>query len=438
MEPITIVYSLICAAFAVSVNRGAAVGVLVLSTLLWPDYLRVPIAGIQMSAPRLVALALLFKYRKKDRNKEDRFHIIDKLIVAEFVWNIFANMMAGAGEEIIKPLIGRGLDTLVIYFAVRYTIREKLDLKGMIMPLLICGIVLGGLGVYEAVTYHSPYQSLLKYNNWMWIQRGLEYREGFLRARAGTSHPLYFGMSMFIVTGLLLSLRGIAKQAPEMRGKKILWNAGLLCSVLGTCSSLSSGPIISIALLLAFNATYYKVSIIKPAISMVFILMLSMELLSNRHFYHLIDYLALNEATAYYRTRLLEVSVSQLHEYWLFGFGGVSPVHWGMLVDGRKIIDIVNNYVIVATTGGLAALFIFVGIQVLCFKRAVSFWKTDEYLKIFGFGSACLLLSFMLGTISVGVYGPVLIFSYLLYGLLASPLGLGDSPDPKNHHPELK
>jgi hypothetical protein len=438
MESITIIYSLICVAIAVSVNRGAAVGILVLSTLLWPDYIRFPLLGIQMSAPRLVALALLFKYRKRDRKQEDRFHIIDKLIVAEFVWNIVANTIAGAGEEIIKPLIGRGLDTLVVYFAVRYTIRDKADLKGMIKPLLICGIALGGVGIYEAVTYYSPYQPLLKYNNWMWIQRELEYRVGFLRARASNSHPLYFGMSMFIVTGLLLSLRDVARQAPEMHSKRLLWTMGLLCSILGTASSLSSGPIISIALLLAFNATYYKVSIIKPAVSMVFLLMIGMELLSHRHFYNLIDYLALDGATAYYRSRLLEVAVNQLYEYWLFGFGGVSPAHWGMMVDGRTIIDIVNNYVIVATTGGLAALFIFVAIQVLCFKRAVLFWKTEEYLKIFGFGTACLLLSFMLGTISVGVFGPMLIFSYLVYGLLSSPLDIKDETLRNEANPSVR
>lgn len=424
MESITVVYSLICVALAVSVNRGAAVGILILSALLWPEYIRFPILGIQWSAPRLVALALLLKYRKRDRKQEDRFHVIDKLIVAEFVWNIVANSIAGAGEEIIKPLIGRGLDTIAVYFAVRYAIRDKADLKGMIMPLLICGVVLGGAGIYEAVTYDSPYRSLLKYNNWMWIQRGFEYRIGLLRAQASTSHPIYFGMSMFIVSGLLLSLRDVAKQAPGMHRRSSLWTMGLLCSILGAAASLSSGPIISIALLLVFNATYYKVSIIKPFVGMVFFLMVCMEILSHRHFYNLIDYLALDSETAYYRSRLLEVAVNQLHEYWLFGFGGVPPHHWGMMVDSRTIIDIVNNYVLVATTGGLAALFIFVAIQVLCFKRALLFWKTEEYLKVFGFGTACLLLAFMLGTFSVGVFGPVLIFSYFLYGLLASPLDL--------------
>jgi hypothetical protein len=424
MVAVTIAYALICAAFAAKSSRGAAVGILVLSTLVWPEYLRFPMGGVQMSAPRLVALILFFKYRKKDRKKTDKFNPIDKLIVVEFFWDIFANVMAGADDARIKWLIGRSLDTLVVYFAVRYSIRDKSDLKNMIVPLLLCGIILGAAGIYEAVTYHSPYQALVKYNTWMWYQKDLEYRAGFLRAQASTSHPIYFGMSLFILSGILLSLRGIAKQSPDIQNKKLLWIAGLCSSIVGAFSALSSGPILSTVLLLVFNAVYFKTSIIKPALKLVFALMLGMELLSNRHFYHLIEYLTLDKTTDYYRTLLLEVAVNQVLEYWLFGLGGVAPVHWGMLVDGRNHVDIVNNYVIIATLGGVGSFFMFLRIQILCFKRATAFWRTDEYLKIFGFGLACLILSFMLGTLSVGVFGPVLIFSYIVYGLLASPLDL--------------
>ncbi len=427
IDVITLIYSLICVFYVAKLNRGHAVGFFVLATLVWPDFLRVAIAGIQMSPSRFIALALILKYRNNNRKKGDKFSTLDKLVLAEYIWGGLALIIAGADEATVKENIGRGMNTALVYFAVRYTMRDKKDLKDMIRPLLLCGIIMGGAGVYEAVTGHSPYQKLVKYNKFLWIQKDLEYRAGFLRAQASTSHPIYFGMAMFVVSGILLSLRGIAKQTPEIKKKPLFWLLGLYGAIIGSFSSLSSGPILATFLLLVFNAIYFKPKIIQPIIRGTLALMLGIELLSNRHFYHLIEYLSLDKTTAYYRTRLLEVAVNQVHEYWLVGLGGVAPLHWGKLIDGRAHVDIVNNYVIVAITGGLAALYIFVKIQLLCFKKAVSFYKTDEDLKIFGFGLASLLLSFMLGTLSVGVYSSILIFSYLVYGLIASPIDVKEN-----------
>jgi len=427
IDAITFAYSLLCAFYISKASRGAGLGFFVLATLVWPDFLRFQVVVVQMSPPRLIALALILKYRKKDRKKADKFSHIDKLIFAEFIWGILAKLISGADDANVKEQIGHGLDTALIYFAARYTIRDKKDLQDMIRPLLYCGIFMGGAGIYEAVTGHSPYQSLVKYNKFLWMEKELEYRAGFLRAQASTSHPIYFGMSMFVVSGILLSLRGIAKRTPEIQKKPLLWLTGLLGAIIGSFSSLSSGPILATVLLLGFNAVYFKPGIIKPTIRIILALMLGIEILSNRHFYHLVEYLTLDKTTAFYRTRLLEVAVNQVHEYWLVGLGGISPLHWGMLIDGRSHVDIVNNYVIVAVSGGLASVYMFVKIQLLCFKRAALFYKTDEDLKIFGFGCASLLLSFMLGTLSVGVFGTILIFSYLVYGLIASPIDVKEN-----------
>jgi len=427
IDAITLAYSVVCMFYATKVSRGSAIGFFVLAALVWPDYLKVAIVGIQMSASRFIALVLILKYRNNNRKKGDKFSTLDKLVLAEYIWGVLALIIAGADEANIKENIGRGMNTAMVYFAVRYTIRDKIDLQDMIRPILLCGILMGGAGIYEAVTGHSPYQKLMKYNKFIWIVKDLEYRAGFLRAQASTAHPLYFGMSMFIVSGILLSLRDVAKRTYEIQKKRLFWLAGVFGSIIGAFTTLSSGPMIATVLLLGFNAVYFKPSIIQPTIKGILMLMLGVEILSNRHFYHLIDYLSLDKATAYYRTRLLEVAVNQVHEYWLVGLGGIAPLHWGMLIDGRAHVDIVNNYVIVAVSGGLAALYMFVRIQLLCFKRAVLFYKTDKDLQVFGFGLASLLLSFMLGTLSVGVFSSVLTFSYLVYGLIASPIDIKEN-----------
>lgn len=414
MANVTILYTLIMATLAVSSKRGTAVGILIMSTLLWPEYLRLPILGIQMSAPRVVALILFFKYYSKGKRKNKKYNKIDKLIIAGFIWDILANIISGADSARLKWLVGRGLDTVLIYFSVRYTIQNKKDLNNLINPLIICGIIMGVFGVYEAVTYYSPYQKLMDYHAWLWYKKDLEFRMDFLRAQASTAHPIYFGMTMFFILGLLVSLRGIRNR------NKLLLKMGMLGALLGTFSTLSSGPIISVSLLVGFSLLYYKQSMIKPAIYLLILAMISIEFLSNRHFYNLVDYIALSSGNAWYRTRLLEVAFLQWHEYWLFGFKGNVPHHWGVLIDGRNHVDLVNNYIATAIVGGFPSAIILMRIQFLVIKNALLLWKIEDVAyKIFAFGTVSLAVSFMLGSMSVGIYASALIISYIFYASIS-------------------
>ncbi len=409
MVNVTILYTLVMVFLAARSKRGTAVGLLILSTLLWPDYLRYPVFSIQMSASRTVAFVLLFKYYFKGK-KNKRLSEIDKLIIAGYLWDIFANVVAGANSARLTSLIGRGLDTVLIYFSVRYTINNKTDLKDLINPLVLCGIILGAFGVYEAVTYYSPYQKLMEYHTWLWYKKDLEYRLDFLRAQASTAHPIYFGMSMFFILGLLVSLRGMVVR------KKLFLKLGILGALFGAFSTLSSGPIISASLFIGFSMLYYKQSMIKPVIYLVILAMVSIEILSNRHFYNLVDYIALSSGNAWYRTRLLEVAINQWHEYWLFGFKGSVPHHWGPLIDGRNHVDLVNNYITTAVVGGFPSMIILIRIQYLVIKKALLIWKmNDEQYKIYSFGIISLSISFMLGSMSVGIYSSALIISYIFY-----------------------
>jgi len=393
-------------------RRGVAVGVLISSTLLWPEYLRIPLVGIQFSAPRIIALALFYKYYLGEKKSRRQYNEIDCLIIIGFCWDIFANIVSGAGEARIKWLVGQGLDTVLIYFSVRYAVRSKADLNDLIKPILFCGIIMGLFGLYEAITFHSPYQKLLQYHQWMWYGKELEFRLGFLRAQASTAHPIYFGMSMFLLLGLIISVRAF-------KVNKMLYRLGFLGALFGALSTLSAGPMTAAILLLLFNAFYFKQGLIRPVIYMGILALIIIEIFSNRHFYSLIDYISIS-SNSWYRTRLLEVAVNQWHEYWLFGFGGNTPHHWGALLDGRKHVDLVNNYIVAAVIGGFPAVFILFRIHYLIITKALVIWRgDDEQLKVYAFGIACLMIALMLGSMSVGLFASALILSYAFYAAIS-------------------
>jgi len=136
----------------------------------------------------------------------------------------------------------------------------------------------------------------------------------------------------------------------------------------------------------------------------------------------LIDYFAIDSHTAWYRTRLLEIAVSHIGDYWLFGVGDAWPHHWAKLLDGREFIDVVNHFVIVTLYGGLFALFLYIYSHIATFRKANKFSLTVEndcQSKMI-FGLLCGLLAVDFSSFSVGLFSSVLILSNILLGILVS------------------
>lgn len=394
-------------------HAGAALGILIMSMLLWPEFLRIPLGLVQMSVPRFVALFLLIKFMAQGRHRRINFGKVDVLVILIWVWTVLASMAAGAEFSQVSQMIGRGLDTVLMYFVARMALTSPADVKSLYWGLALTALAMCAAGVYEAITWHSPYH---KFSGGALRNEGYsEIRYGMLRAQASTMVSIYFGMAMMLVTGLLWSIRGYMDSAFTHR-------IVILAAVIATLSSLSSGPWLALFMLIGMNLLYRRPSLIKPGIYALIILAVVLELASNRHFYNLIDYLALDKQTAWYRTRLLEVAVSRLNDFWLVGVGTDWPHHWATMIDGRLYIDVVNNFLIIALYGGLPALFMYVAAHVIAIKRTVRAFRDDADIPrrklLFGLGA--MLVALDVSSMSVGLYGPALLLSYIMLGLMVS------------------
>lgn len=394
-------------------NGGAALGVLVISMLVWPEFIRVPIGIVQMSVSRFVAVALLIKFMSMGRHQMINFGKADALVILLWGWTILANLLADAAMPQVTEMIGRGLDTLLMYFVARMAFVNREDVHGLFGALGLAAIVMCAAGTYEAITWTSPYQKFTDGN--LRVFEFSEVRHGMLRAQASTLNSIYFGMAMMLVTGLLWSIRGYVN-------RQFVFKVVLMAALVAVLSSLSSGPWMAIAALFGINLFFIRLNLIKPVLSLFLVLIIFVELVSNRHFYSLIDHLALESQTAWYRTRLLEVAVSQWRDYWIVGVGGNWPHHWAQLLDGRQYIDVVNNFLIIALYGGLPALFMYLSIHVIAIRRSIAAFQADEDTarRKLLFGLAATLLALDFSSMSVGLYGPALALSFILVGMMIS------------------
>lgn len=405
-------------------NLGMSLGILVFSMLIWPEYLRFPVGIVQMSAPRLVAVFLLMKFIASGQLGKINLGKIDAYVLLIWLWTVLATFIADAATNQLTQMIGRGLDTVLIYFVARMAFRSSEDVKGFYGGLAASAVLMCIAGGYEAVTWKSPYHAFLPYSDAYDRTQGYEQiRLGLLRAQGSTQVTIFFGMAMMLVTGFLLALRGIY-------GGKLKYRFVLLSSSVAALSSLSSGPWMALLMLFFFHIYYYRPSFLRPTLYGVLALMVLIEVASNRHFYNIIDYVALDKTTSWYRTRLLEVAVSQLHEYWLFGVGSTWPHHWGQLVDGRRLIDVVNNFVIIALYGGLPALLLYLATHFLAVKAAILAYRTssETMQKQMYFAMIATMIALDISSMSVGLYGPALLLSNILLGMMVTTASLKSNP----------
>lgn len=396
-----------------SVRPGRAVGVLVAVMMLYPDYMRMPIGLVQMSAGRVVTLTLLARMLMRPERSLFQWCWADVIIIALYFWNLFANMMLGVDQARIVWLLGHGLDTTLVYFCARLALNTNEARRDAIFPMCVVLIIMGTLGALEAALQFKPYQRFMDMHPWIWFEKEPQYRLGFLRAQGSTSHAIYFGISMFVITTLVASFASVGKRSP-------LLVLALVCGAIGTFSSLSSGPQLSMIIFVAVSLLYFRTEYIKPLIWTVIGMAVMLEILSDRHFYHLIDYLNIAGGTSWYRNRLMEVAFSQLHEYWLFGHGSEHPHHWGKLIDGRDHVDIVNHYIVLAVGGGVLAMLGYIAVQVLCLKEAVRTWSfAGLRTRRMAYIQAAALLGVICGSLAVSMYTPTISLVHLLLGSMA-------------------
>ncbi|MDZ4753052.1 MAG: hypothetical protein SGJ11_00970 [Phycisphaerae bacterium] len=416
----TLVVALVAIALVLWVRPGTGLGILIASSLLWPEYARLPVGVVQLSAPRIVALLLIARHIGRWSRLQK--HPCDWLVVAGYLLSVVSVIAAASDSRFITTTIGRGLDTVVIYFAARLCLANYEDVKSMRWPLAMTAFAVGSMSMFEALTQTQLFRGayVAAGNELAEIGQGRggvgQTRWGMLRSQVSTLHPIYFGVAMTIVTGLMLAMRHSLS--------KWTWFSAVVASSAAVFFCLSSGPWTAGLLLLLILPLCRTTWLIKPAIGGLVLVCLMFELLSNRHFYHVICYIGLSNSTAWYRVRLLEVAFEYLPEYWMFGYGGRSFDHWGYRIDARYFIDCVNNYVYIAATTGVPTMLCYLLAKIAVVWAVAKRWKRlGHEQRWVAFAFIATVLAIALAECSVSVFGPALILNSLILGAGASVCG---------------
>jgi hypothetical protein len=372
--------------------------------LFYPTYISVKVGSIDFTVCRIVILAIYLNFFLRT-NLVTRFKLIwlDKLLIVYFIAQILAGATTIPITILLENQAGAAFDMLLPYFAVRMILTSKEEYLLLLKSIIIMAVPLAIVGFYQCITGDNPVGFLSKYKAWGTAK---EYaptaRYGFFRANVTFSHSILFGLFFAMLGPVCAGL------IPHIRKGKLVYAVGIGLMGIGMVSSVSSGPLLTAVFAIMFIVFWRWRKYWKPAIALVVLMCATVEVISNRHFYEVIDRLALVSSASWYRARLLEVGLFEggMSGHWIAGYGFDNP-GWGPKIDGRDYSDVANHYLVILCRYGLVGLIPFLAMigaairkLVLAYKICVA--KQSKWLVWCLAGGLFGLLGGMYGVMLIG------------------------------------
>jgi len=377
---------------------------------MWYPYVvgTLQLGTIDFSVGRIVIVALLAKILiGTDLANKFKFMWLDRLVVILFAAEIVAGLTTTDAMELIEYRMGDFFDMALPYFAVRLILKNRDEYVSLLKVIAWSAGILGIFGFYESLTGRN----LLLFGR---VVGPSEIRlTYFYRAFTTMRHAIYYGVFSGMVGGLCLGLWGNVKRNASLY--KVL--IGLV--FLGSFSSMSSGGLMAMIGALSFVACYRYRQYWRTAVVWIIVMCCVVEIVSNRHFYDVVDRFAFNSATAWYRGRLFEVAFFEggMSGHWITGYGFEDP-GWGPRIDMRQHTDMVNHYIMKLVRYGLVGFIPFCAVIVSALMTLFrGFWSVandrDTWLIwCLAAGLWAVLLAFN----SVSLFGSPMVLLFIMFG----------------------
>jgi hypothetical protein len=345
-----------------------------------------------------------------------QWKLLDKLIIVSMVVYAAALSMTTPFEEWLENRLGFVMDTAFAYFVVRLVLVNRQQMTTVIKALGVVVVFLAVHGVVETFTGWSIYKGLGVYCPWA-TGKGMEYqtRYGLNRSMGPSGETIMFGLTFAALMPLFWMLR----HEPPPWGRRSYFLVA--AAIVGVGSTVSSGPYMALIITLICLALERAKALVKPALVMIIIGCVFIEIVSNRHVYYVIGDFTMDPESAWYRARLIDVAVDKLPEYWKYGYGFGDP-GWGPYIDGRNRSDGVNDYIVQAVLYGIGGLIAYVSVLtaalcgvVLRYRAGASSWLQSSIWALMA-----SMVGLMTAFWSVSLFGQTISLLYVLLGLFGA------------------
>jgi len=401
--------------------------ILLLYSILIPQEARLDIGGQTLYAYRLVCMALLPWLLIRFTRRELHFVYFDGLIAAGCGWMIVSFVAIYGLTPGLPSSLGLVVDVAVPYLVARASITSLSDLR-RVLVLFAPGLALAGLAImiesFAGREIIKPLATSVFGSREQFITAASgegRFRWGMYRAAGPFAHPILAGLLM-ASSGALYLTSGLRKW-PLYLGV-----AGLIFSIF-TFSSAAVLAVLLVAAAIIYERLGRMMAIFTwpRALIALTLLVLTIQVVSERGFLRFFLRFTFNPATGYYRRLIWDFGTQSVAENpWLgIGFAGFARQAWmNNSVDAYWLSDAMRHGLIVPVCFMLAAI---LAIRALALRCAAQQTIIDRQTML---GLTVALFVLVLMGFTVAFFGGALLWFYIVLGAAVTLSSYAIAPRP--------
>lgn len=423
MQVLTLTLAAILSFLVLFLRPERAFCIYIIAMLFYPVYLVVNLGSLDISMIRIVGAVLLLRclFNVNLRSKFKWCHL-DSWVTFAALAN-FGIALAVWKTPIAKSFensSGNLMDTYFAYLIARFCLTDYVVIVTTVKWIAIALVPLAILGAVESCSGWGPYYKLVVYCPWKEISEPiLNERSGFFRAVGPFSHPILFGAAFAMFLPIVYWLRH--QGGKWLMGSYVI--TGML--VIGTFSSMSSGPVMMLVFVLFFLFLERHKAYVKPILILSVVSILLLDITSNRTFYHVLaSYADPIGGAGWHRAKLIDLAIERFSEWWLAGYGGDDP-GWGPSL-GMGHTDITNYYLIIGVKYGILGVIAFCGMLTVGMIMVIRFHNLAKQLLLrswyWSLGS--VLVASLIAFNGFTLFGQSMTLFYCVLGFIGSSSNL--------------
>ena len=342
------------AVFFARSRRGAALALLA-GMLFLPQSISISISGVNFFGMRLIEVVAAVRIVSRGELSFLKPTLIDKALAFFFAYSTIVFVIRS--NEGFAYQIGLALDGLLCFGAFRIFIPTIDDMRWLLRAFIWLLVPFTGLVLIESITQQNPFAALggIMYGaDWM--------RNGRLRCQGSFQHCSLLGTLGASFLSLYLGL--VIGKIDRKTGI-----VGIILCIIIVWASNSGAPLSCVATV-AFCWMIWPVRqhirLIRRALFVLAVLV--MFVMKAPIYYFPAKVSSITGGDGWHRSYLMEVSVRDLHKWWLAGMPLSETAEWFPYTNfGTGFADITNQFVSVGLSSGLPAMLLFMLLLIVAF-----------------------------------------------------------------------
>lgn len=410
MNPIALVFFIVCAVALLAVPRKWAPAVLILGCTYITMGQGIEVASIHLHIYRMMLIVGVLRVLMKGEWLKGGVNLIDKMLMAWGCWAIFASLFHEPRYGLVYTC-GAVLNVTMLYFLIRIWCTDLDEIRDVILIVAFILVPLAAEMLMEKATGRNVFAIFGG------ISEMVPIREGKLRAQGPFLHSILAGTVGATCVPLFIGLFSKSRVAASM---------GIAAGVVMTFASASSGPVMS--LLAAAGAMMlwpFKQHLSKFRMCGVIFYFVLMIVMTRPPYYLMGNIDISGGSTGWHRANLIEMTFAHLSEWWIIGTDHTR--HWmpaqGIGADPQHT-DITNYFIGLGVQSGLLGMLLVIGVIAFAFRGAGKVLddklesQPEQGFMIWCFGAS--LFSHAVTGLSVSYFDQSILFFWLTIAVINS------------------